>query len=115
MERLVLESLWACSSVAKQQYTYEMLSKKETEDFLKKYEEGNRRIAEEYLQEPDGVLFDNTINDIPKWEKDNPYMQEDLIRFVGTTSFYLNEENQKCIISLSKQALFLIISIAFRI
>lgn len=95
MERLVLKSLWACSSVAKQQYTYEMFSKKETEDFLKKYEEGNRRIAEEYLQEPDGVLFDNTINDIPKWEKDNPYMQEDLIRFVGTTSFYLNEENQK--------------------
>lgn len=59
------------------------------------YEEGNQRIAEEYLGEPGAELFDNTIRDLPKWQKDNPYMYDDLIRFMGVTAISLFQEGRE--------------------
>ena len=49
-------------------------------------------MAEEYLQEAGGELFDNTVKDVPKWEKENPYMLDDVIRLLGTTSVYFYHE-----------------------
>lgn len=90
-----VNSLWEISGVSKQEYPSEMMSKEETEAFLRTYQEGNRKIAEEYLGEPGGELFDEPISDLPKWQKDNPYMYDDLIRFAGVTAIRLLEENQK--------------------
>lgn len=39
-------------------------------------------------------LFEAGWKDIPKWEKENPYMQDDLIRFVGACCMQLVEENR---------------------
>lgn len=80
------------SEVSAKQYPCELLSKEEAENFLKQYEEGNRRIAREYLQEPDGELFDSTVRDLPKWQKDNPYVADDLTRLIGVTGIRLYQE-----------------------
>lgn len=90
-----VDSLWEISGVSKQEYPSEMMSKEETEAFLRTYQEGNRKIAEEYLGEPGAELFDEPILDLPKWQKDNPYMYDDLIRFAGVTTIRLREENRK--------------------
>ncbi len=62
-----------------------MLSAKEVAALLQEYEAGNRKIAEEYLHETNRGLFDNTIKDIPKWQKDNPFILEDLVRFANVS------------------------------
>lgn len=75
------------------QYPCEMFSKEEAAAYMKKYEKQNQMIAEEYLDgEP---LFDLTFKDLPKWEKENPYMQDDVIRFVGACCMQMLAENQK--------------------
>ena len=76
-----------------------MFSPEETAEFLEIYEEGNQKIVQEYLLEGDAPLFHTDIKDVPKWEKDNPYMQADVIRFIGETDLLLfrkiEEENAK--------------------
>lgn len=95
VQEFLLERLGEISEISKKEYPNEMLSKEEAEAFLEKYGPGNRKVAEEYLHEPGAELFDNTVRDLPKWEKDNPYMVDDIIRFIGTTGIYLYEENQE--------------------
>lgn len=92
MQNFFREVLRDCSQISKKTYSCEMFSKEETEALLAKYEEGNRKIAQEYLGEEE--LFDNEVEDIPKWEPDNPYMLEDVIRFIGMSNVYLLEEIQ---------------------
>ncbi len=76
-----------------EQYLCEMFSKEEAAAYMKKYEKQNQMIAQDYLDgEP---LFDLTFKDLPKWEKNNPYMQDDLIRFVGACCMQMLSENQK--------------------
>ena len=59
---------------------YSMFSATEIKEILEKYEDGNRKIAEQYIK--DGKpLFDNKIEELPKWEKNNQYMYEDMLRF----------------------------------
>lgn len=91
----IVEMLQKGSALSKEKYPAEMYSKKEIEAFLEPYQEGNRKIAEEYLGEPGAELFDNTVKDLPKWQKDNPYMLEDLIRFTGAMGMSLYQENQR--------------------
>lgn len=74
-------------------YPCEMFSRKEAEAFMEQYQEENRQVAEEYFD--GGELFDLSWKDIPKWEKDNPYMQDDMIRFVGACCMRLIEENRE--------------------
>lgn len=60
--------------------SYSMLSAKQTKALLAKYEQGNERVASEYIK--DGKpMFSSDITDLPKWKADNPYMLEDVIRF----------------------------------
>ena len=49
---------------------YSMLSEPELREFMSKYEEGNRRIAEEYLKGQD-KLFDDSYQVEKKWESGN--------------------------------------------
>lgn len=90
-----IDVLKNCSMEPDTRWDFRMFSKEETEKFLKKYEEGNRRIAEEYLGETEAGLFDPGILDVPKWEKGNPHMEDDMIRFVGMSCMALLEENEK--------------------
>lgn len=80
------------SEISAEQYPCELFSKEEAENFLKQYEEGNRRIAREYLQESGGELFDSTVKDLPKWQKENPYVADDLTRLIGVTGIRLYQE-----------------------
>ena len=75
-------------------YPCSMLSAQETRDLLAQFQEGNKRIAEEYIG--DGKpLFSDDIPDVPKWVPDNPYMVEDLIRFFSAVSIELHRENEQ--------------------
>ena len=38
-------------------------------------------------------MFHSKNKDLPKWKKDNPYMLDDVIRFIGVTGIYLFQEN----------------------
>lgn len=62
---------------------YSMFSESETKEILKKYEEGNRKIAKEYLNR-EGSLFHEDIPQQPVWSPDNPYMYEDIVRYFGS-------------------------------
>lgn len=91
-QKFIKNRLMEFSNVSSKQYPCEMFSKEEAEAFLKNYEEGNRKVAEEYLHEPGGELFDLTVNDTEKWQKNNRYMDEDLARFTASVGVYLQKE-----------------------
>lgn len=79
------KSLMDFSGISGKDYPAGVLSAEESAEFMEPYLEGNRRIAEEYLGE-DSDLFDMTYVDTVKWEKDNPYMVDDVIRFAGAAN-----------------------------
>ena len=85
-------ALLTYADLSGEKYPCEMFSKEEAEAFLKNYEEGNRKVAEEYLHEPGGELFDLTVKDTEKWQKNNRYMDEDLARFTASVGVYLQKE-----------------------
>ncbi len=95
-QKFIKYTLQDCSGVSRKIYPSEMYSKEEIEELLEPYKAGNQKIAEEYLHEPSGTdLFDYTVKDLPKWERDNPYMFDDLTRFVGSMGMSLFQENQQ--------------------
>jgi predicted RNase H-like nuclease (RuvC/YqgF family) len=70
-----------------------MLSREETMELLQKFETGNARVAKEYIG--DGKpLFSEEISDLPKWQPDNPYMTEDVIRFFAAVTIDLHRETE---------------------
>lgn len=87
--------LQRCAPLSAEAYPCSMLSKDEIQALISKYEESNRRVLNEYVKEDWDSLFDNTTPDLPKWEKENPYMQDDIIRFVGMSAAFLLKENRK--------------------
>ena len=86
------QALLSYAELSGQIYPCEMFSKEEANAFMEKYRAENQEVADEFFG--GGELFDTSWKDIPKWEKDNPYMQDDLIRFVGACSVKLIEENR---------------------
>lgn len=85
-------ALLSYADLSGKEYPCEMFSKEEAETFLQQYREENEQVSELYFNgEP---LFEAGWKDIPKWEKENPYMQDDLIRFVGACCMQLVEENR---------------------
>ncbi len=94
-QRFLVETLQECSEYSRQAYPCEMLSKEETAAFLERYIDQNRKVAEEYLHEPNTELFDDTVKDLPKWQRENPVMQDDLIRFIGISTILLYQENHQ--------------------
>lgn len=79
-------------------YETAMFSKEEQEEFMARYEEGNRKIAKEYFGE-DGELFRPKKIDLPKWKQDNPRQYEDLVLYMGEAYF----ENKQEIEALKKE------------
>lgn len=82
------------SSLSKEKYPSEMFSKEEANALLEDYASGNKKIAEEYLHEPNAELFDKVQKELLKWQKDNPYMADDVIRLIGIAGICLYQENQ---------------------
>lgn len=72
---------------------WSMFSAEEYIAFMKNYEEGNQKIATEYLN-VDKPLFNMEFKGAEKWTVCNDYMLEDIIRFFGTTTAQLMEENR---------------------
>lgn len=87
--------LTECSNDPAVVQNYSMFSKEEAEEFLKAYEEGNRRVAIEYMGKEDGILFTQKVKDNPKWERNETEMQDDTIRFIGGAYLSLLEENRQ--------------------
>ena len=71
-----------------------MLSKQELRKFLSHYQEGNRKIAQEYLNMKEN-LFPFSYQSAEKWTPQNKAMTEDLIRFIGNLAIYLLKERER--------------------
>ena len=82
-----------CSENYIQKDHTEMLAKEELQQFLKKYETENERIAREYIG--DGhPLFSNEVKDLPKWNPQNEKMQEEIIQFFAAVTMDLRRTNE---------------------
>ena len=70
-----------------------MFSPEDIRELLQKYEEGNARVAKEYIG--DGApMFSDEIADLPRWNRDNPRMLEDVIHFFSAVTVDLHRENE---------------------
>lgn len=86
------EALLHASALPGVDRPYGMFSKEEAEGFLERYREGNRRVAERYFGES-GDLFSMEVKDLPKWQKDNPDMIDDVVRYTTMVAEALRQEN----------------------
>lgn len=59
-----------------------MFSYEEQKKFLEQFEKGNRRVAKEFLGRPDGRLFYQEVERLPKWEMDQDVIYRDIIVLV---------------------------------
>lgn len=94
-QEFIYSILRICSDVSSDRYPCAMLSRDEALEFLETYEEGNQKIAREYLQDENSPLFSTKIKDLPKWQPDNEHMMEDIVRLIGVSNLRLLEENLK--------------------
>lgn len=89
------KNLLDINSVSGAEYKSSMFSAGEAEAFVGAYRRGNRKVAQEYMDEEE--LFDMSFDGIHKWQKDNPYLLDDVIRFVAQTNIsmlrQMDEEN----------------------
>lgn len=79
-------ALLSINAYSGEAYSSTMFSAREAEEFLAQYRQGNQKVAEEYLGETGRELFDTDFGNLSKWEKDNPYMMDDIIRFIAVTN-----------------------------
>lgn len=80
-----------CAAESGRCYQHTMFSKEEAEAFLQQYRNGNEQVAADYIG--DGrPLFDYTVKDTEKWQKQNDYVIDDLIRLFAVTTCELHEE-----------------------
>lgn len=87
--RFFRRALAVYSDLSGENYPSSMLSVEEAKAFVDQYLEENRKVAAEYLNDPGSDLFDMTFKELPKWEKDNPHMIDDVILFAGQCNIYL--------------------------
>lgn len=71
-----------------------MFSEEEDAQFMQQYEEGNKKIAGEYMHK-EGTLFEEGRQGDNKWTMDNEQMLRDIICFFGTTTLHLMKENEE--------------------
>ncbi len=86
-------ALLSYAELSGREYPCDMLSQEEAEAFMEDYKEINKQVAEEFFGEKE--LFEMNRKNLPKWEKDNPYMTDDVIRFIGACCMSLLDENKK--------------------
>ncbi len=92
---LMRDTLLAIGEASAREYPTSLFSQDECREFLARYREGNRRVAEEYLGEPGVGLFSETISELPKWTADNPYLIKDVIYFAAMGMSRLRKENEE--------------------
>lgn len=73
------------------EYSNQMMSYKQRKELYEKFRESNRSLNKKLTGE-DGELFTLDEKEEVEWEKDNPYMIDDVIRFIGSTTLFLQEE-----------------------
>lgn len=77
-----------CSALSYESASYSTMSAEEAKAFMQQFEEGNQKLAEEFIG--DGrPMFPDSYPDTPKWTPDNPYMYADIIRYVTASNLYL--------------------------
>lgn len=59
-------------------FTYE-----EQKEYLSRFEESNRRVAKEYLGREDGILYRESVQELPVWQVDKEQMYADIIMSMG--------------------------------
>lgn len=93
-QKILRDVLLECSDTPTASlYSSEVLTPDEARVFMKDYEACNRKVAQEFFGEDE--LFDMTMEDRGKWEPNNAYMMEDVIRFAGVLGMHLMKENNK--------------------
>lgn len=90
--RFFRQALLSYADQSGAEYPCEMFSKTEAEAFMDKYKEENRQVSEMFFDGEE--LFEPGWKEVPKWQKDNPHMQDDVIRLVGACCMKLLEENR---------------------
>ena len=56
--------------------------------YMNHFEEGNARVAREYLHRATGRLFVEPLTDLPKWEPDGWEMMKDVVRVLAGADVY---------------------------
>ncbi|MGN0154427.1 MAG: hypothetical protein ACI4A3_08235 [Lachnospiraceae bacterium] len=69
---------------------FSMFSEEERNQFMEKYDEGNARIAKEYLGTEDPLFYDKK-KEIRKWNPEDGYMLEDVILFTGSMMMQMDK------------------------
>ncbi len=87
------QALLLFSDISDKEYPCRMFSAEEARKFMNNYSEENQLVSEYFLGGED--LFHPDHTDIRQWEKDNPHMQDDIIRFIAACCFSLSKENEK--------------------
>ena len=85
MDNFMWEELVSASVCQASQNKHEktsMLSYEEGQLFMQQFEEGNRRVAQEFLGREDGVLFREPIPNLPKWRGNEETMNRDMLTFL---------------------------------
>ena len=60
-------------------------------EFMQRFEEGNRKLAEEYFGRKDGVLFCEPTEELPMWQLDRENLWRDMI-IAMTEEFCVHEK-----------------------
>lgn len=82
------------SGPSMKRYSSYMMSDEEIAQFMKKYEEGNEKIAEIFLK--DGQpLFRDKKKKHKKWDRNNRFFMFDLIQFIALTFMDVNKRLDK--------------------
>ena len=77
-----------CEKLKNPYNNYIMLSAEESKQFMRRYKQGNKAIAKEYLHSNE-PLFHQGVKEGKVWRENNGYMFEDVIRFFGLV--YMNQ------------------------
>ncbi len=74
--------------------TVSMFSAEEDAAFMQQFEEGNAKIAKEYMHR-DTPMFPAAQSEQTKWTANNEQMMADMVRFFGTITLQLLRENEE--------------------
>lgn len=86
--RRLEEIVLACSALARKDYPCGTMSAEEAREFMAPFNEDNQKLAEEFFGD-NRPMFSEDYPEVEKWTPDNPYMYEDIIRYMTVSNLYL--------------------------
>lgn len=96
------------SPISEEIYPCSFMSDEERQAFMQLYEHSNNKVVKRYLK--DGQpLFSEKNNQKEKWQKDNIYMVDDIVRFSCMSTLYIMRsiENMKNVLKHPLKYMFL--------